>query len=86
MKKKSFTGLMVMFCLCGIFSCNKGWTDTRQKELRESCISITATTYDSTMAKTICDCYVQNLVTKFPKGEFTREETSKVMKDCISNK
>ncbi len=84
MKMKSVSVVCVVAVLVSMFACNKGWTDTRQKELWESCVSITATTYDSTMANTICDCYVQNLVAKYPKGEFTREETAKVMMECIS--
>ena len=36
-------------------------------------------------AKSICDCYIDKLVAKYPKADFTPEQNSAIMDECSAD-
>jgi hypothetical protein len=79
--------LMTMVCAGAVVvsftSCGGGWDDETKKELKSTCTELTKISYEETDAVAICECYVEGLVAKYPKADFTSEQAQADMEKCM---
>jgi formylglycine-generating enzyme required for sulfatase activity/serine/threonine protein kinase len=62
-----------------------GWIEENKISMRETCFSLMTLSYDEADATTICDCYIQSLVQKYPKADFNPEQNQAEMDACSAN-
>lgn len=82
--KKFFYAVAAIVTTLSFTSCGGGWTPESKKASTESCTSLMEIVYPDD-AKTICDCYVNKLVEKFPKADFTPEQNTAAMDECSAD-
>ncbi len=82
--KKFFFAIVAIALTVSFTSCGGGWTPENKKSMNETCSSMMEMAYPED-AKTICDCYVNKLVEKFPKANQTPDESSKLMDECSAD-
>ncbi|MFN0031011.1 MAG: hypothetical protein ACKVOR_02515 [Flavobacteriales bacterium] len=63
-------------------SCGGGWNEENKKSLKDTCTMLEKMSYDKADAGKICDCYIENLVKKYPDGDFTPEQNTAEMDAC----
>jgi hypothetical protein len=81
--KKSIVFAFVAFAGAAILSsCGGGWTDENKASMKETCSGLMKISYDETDATAICDCYINNLVQKYPKADFNPEQNQAEMDSC----
>ncbi len=66
------------FGSCG----SAGWTEDTKKSAKSLCEFGEKMSYDDADATAICDCYIESLVKKFPKAEYTPEQGTAEMEAC----
>lgn len=83
MKKTYFT--MAIAAIAFVFtSCSGGWTPESKESSHKICMIGMEMSYPDD-AKAICDCYVNKLVEKFPKADFTPEQNGSTMDECSAD-
>jgi len=72
--------------LVGVFSLSScgggGYTEESKASMKETCSGLMKISYTDADASTICDCYINKLVEKYPKAEFTPEQNTACMDEC----
>lgn len=80
--------LNVLFAVLGsamlLVACNPGWTDETKAASKKLCSTLQSLSYDSTEANTICECYVNKLVEKFPDATQTEADQTAAMDECTA--
>ncbi len=62
-----------------------GWTEENKVSMTETCTALMSLSYDEADGMAICDCYMQSLVRKYPKADFTPEQNQAEMDACSAN-
>lgn len=76
----SFIALVGVFALssCG----GGGYTEESKAQLKDLCATGMKMTYTEADAASICDCYVNKLIEKYPTADFTPEQNVACMDEC----
>lgn len=82
--KKFFFGVAVSAFTLSLASCGGGWNEESKASANKICKMGMEISYPDDAA-TICDCYVNKLVTKFPKADQTPEQSSALMDECSAD-
>jgi hypothetical protein len=73
-------------CLSLLFtSCDSGWSEEIKTDLTRSCEDGARMAYGADEAKSICSCYIQNLVSKYPNMDYTSAQNSEVLEECSAD-
>jgi hypothetical protein len=83
MKKIFFAVVAVAFTVA-FTSCGGGWTPETKESSHKICMIGMEISYPDD-AKSICDCYVNKLVEKYPKADFTPEQNTAIMDECSAD-
>jgi hypothetical protein len=82
--KNSILSVVAGAAMVSLSSCGGGWNDENIKSTKETCTSLMEIAYPED-AKGICDCYVDKLVQKYPKGDFSSEQADALMTECSAD-
>ena len=84
MKKQIVVSLMALVGIFALSSCGGGWTEENKVSMKNTCSTLMKISYDEADATAICTCYIDNLVKKYPKADFTPEQNTAEMDSCSS--
>jgi len=85
MKKSIVIAFVALVGIVSLSSCGGGWTEENKASMKETCSSLMTLSYDEADATAICDCYINNLVEKYPKADFNPEQNQAEMDACSAN-
>lgn len=84
MKKSIVIAFAALVGIVSLSSCGGGWTEDNKTSMKETCSSLMKLSYDEADAVAICDCYISNLVEKYPKADFNPDQNMAEMDACSS--
>ncbi|MDZ4752720.1 MAG: hypothetical protein SGI87_13970 [Flavobacteriales bacterium] len=85
MKKTILLSLAVMIVSVSLISCGGGWTEENKTDMKSTCGTLMKMSFTDEDAATICDCYIEGLVKKYPKADFTPEQNSAEIDACSAD-
>jgi len=85
MKKSIVIAFAALVGIVSLSSCGGGWTEDNKTSMKETCSSLMKLSYEETDAVAICDCYINNLVEKYPKADFNPDQNMAEMDACSAN-
>jgi len=83
--KKLILATAALLVAFAFSSCSGSWNDESKKSMKDNCNSLEKLVYDEADAKALCDCYVDNLVKKYPNVDYTQEQVTEEMDACAKN-
>ena len=82
--KKFFFGVAVCAFTLSLASCGGGWNEESKASANKICkMGMEISNPDDAAA--ICDCFVNKLVTQFPKADQTADQSSALKDECIAD-
>jgi len=79
--KKITLSAVALATVVSLSSCGGGWSEETKKSSKEFCTTMMEISYPDDAA-TICECYIEKLVAKYPKADFTPEQNTAIMDEC----
>jgi hypothetical protein len=75
--------LFVLSCvvLCAV-ACSTPWNDDERSQVYKKCVEVNTPLYPNGVADSICACYIEKLVQRFPHNDQRPEEILGVINEC----
>jgi hypothetical protein len=64
------------------YGCDEGWSENARRKTNEKCRQINAPLYGQSRADSICNCYLEKLVAKFPQNNQRPDEILPIIEEC----
>lgn len=85
MTKTFRTFFLLSFVVTILSSCTSGWTEENKADITRSCISGAKMSYSEEEAQSICNCYIENIVKKYPAMDYTSEQNTAELDACSAD-
>jgi hypothetical protein len=83
--KTSLFFFSFILLLTSLSSCTSGWTEEIKADMTRTCNSGMTMSFSEEESNSICNCYIENLVKKYPAMEFTSAQNSAELDACSAD-
>jgi hypothetical protein len=83
---KTLRALLLLFVtLTSLGSCTSGWTDEFKTDITRSCEAGMRMSFSEEESASICACYIDNLVKKYPAMDYTSAQNTAELDACSAD-
>lgn len=83
--KSTLAFAIVLLVITSLSSCTSGWTEEIKADMTRTCNSGMTMSFSEEESNSICNCYIENLVKKYPTMEFTSAQNSEELEACSAD-
>jgi hypothetical protein len=83
--KSTLAFAIVLLVITSLSSCTSGWTEEIKADMTRTCNSGMTMSFSEEESNSICNCYIENLVKKYPTMEFTSAQNSEELETCSAD-
>ena len=83
--KSTLSFTIVLLVITSLSSCTSGWTEEIKADMTRTCNSGMTMSFSEEESNSICNCYIENLVKKYPTMEFTSAQNSEELEACSAD-
>ena len=66
------------------FSCSDDWSAEERKSVKAKCVEVNQSLYLHGRADSICECYIQKLMERYPQNDQRPEDILPIVNECAA--